>query len=373
MGILVAVVIAEVGHELGGRVAQMERHGQVARLPDEGQCGVDAQIGRVALGARGQIDGGLGQRYAALGPPYLRHRVEGRVGQQQGIGVGQSDVFGRTDHQPAGNEFRVLAPLYHACHPVECRIGVAAAYALDEGRDDVVVHLAVFVVGQRILLQPFLHQAVGDFHRGRVAAGLHHQLQNVEQLARVAATVAQQCVGLGETDVALAQFGVLGHGPVEQPEQVFFLQGLEHIELTAREQRAYHLEGGILGGGPDERHHALLHGPEQRVLLTFAEPVYLVDEKNGRQGVKKAVAAGPFDDLTHVFHAACHGAERVERCLEAVGDDLRQRGLPHSRRAPKDEGGDAPTLYHAAQHGPGAHEMLLPHVVVECAGTHSFG
>ena len=133
VGVFVAVVVAEVGHQFRRRVAQVQRHGTVAGALDEGQGLGYPVVGRVALRARGKVDGGFGQRYAPLGPAYLAYGVEGGVGQQQGVGVGQAYVLCRAYHEPARYELRVLAPFYHARQPVEGCVGVGAAYALDEG------------------------------------------------------------------------------------------------------------------------------------------------------------------------------------------------------------------------------------------------
>ena len=53
--------------------------------------------------------------YAGFGHADLVHRVETGVGQQQGVGIGQADVFRGQDHQPAGDEARLFAR--PACGP----------------------------------------------------------------------------------------------------------------------------------------------------------------------------------------------------------------------------------------------------------------
>ena len=87
VGITVILAVAQLFHQPGGRVAQVQRHGGVARLLDQGKRVVDGQIGTVALGAGGQIDSTFAQGDAALGPPDLVDDVKRGIGQQQGIGV----------------------------------------------------------------------------------------------------------------------------------------------------------------------------------------------------------------------------------------------------------------------------------------------
>ena len=67
-------------------------------------------------------------------------------------------------------------------------------------------------------------------------------------------------------------------GTVEQFQEILLLQRLEHIELTAREQRAYHFERGILGSGTDKCDDAFLYGTQERILLRLGETVNLVNK-----------------------------------------------------------------------------------------------
>ena len=132
--------------------------------------------------------GGLCQWDASFGPAHFHDGVEAGIGKQQGVGVCQSDVLGSGDDKATGYESGVFAAFHHACQPVDGSVGVAAANGLDEGGDDVVVHFAVFVVGKGILLEAFGHHLIGDDHR--VAGfGLHNEVEDVEQLTGIAATV----------------------------------------------------------------------------------------------------------------------------------------------------------------------------------------
>lgn len=108
MRIEVAVVITQVSHQFGGSVAQVQRHGLVAGAAHEVERTVDAEIGAVALLARGEINRSLGKGYAALGPSYLVDGVEGGIGKQQGVGIGKSDVLRSTNNESACDELWVL-------------------------------------------------------------------------------------------------------------------------------------------------------------------------------------------------------------------------------------------------------------------------
>lgn len=178
-------------------------------------------------------------------------RVETGVGQQQRIGVGQTDVLRGEDHQPAGDEARFFASGQHPRQIVDGRVGIAAANRFDEGRDDVVVLFAVFVVEGDVLLEAVGNVAVGDRY---LAVGCaDHDVEDVEQLAGVAAREAEQGAGLVHLDLAGLQLGVGRKGPVEKRFEVRVLHRFEHIDLTAAQQRRDHLERWVFGRGADQR------------------------------------------------------------------------------------------------------------------------
>ena len=56
VGILIAIAIAQLGHQLCGSIAEMKRNGLVASLLHQLQGIADSHIGRIALGRGGQID-----------------------------------------------------------------------------------------------------------------------------------------------------------------------------------------------------------------------------------------------------------------------------------------------------------------------------
>ena len=82
MCILVVGPITQFGHQFGGSIAQVQRHGCVTRLLHELQGVVYRHIGAIALGRRSKVNGTLAQRYAALGPAYLVDDVKCGIGQQ---------------------------------------------------------------------------------------------------------------------------------------------------------------------------------------------------------------------------------------------------------------------------------------------------
>jgi hypothetical protein len=60
--------------------------------------------------------------------------------------------------------------------------------------------------------------------------------------------------------------------------KVLGLEALENVDLRARQQRAVHLERGILGGRADEGEESRLDVRQERVLLRLVEAMHLVHE-----------------------------------------------------------------------------------------------
>ena len=237
------------------------------------------------------------------------------------------------------------------------------------------MHLAVLVKGHGVLLQPAGDHIVVDDHGLARGQRLVDEVEDVEQLAGIAAAVAQQGRGLLHPHLEILEHGIGLHGMVEQLEQVVLVERVEHIDLGTREQGTYDLKRGILGRGAYERDRAVLDGAQQRVLLRLVETVYLVDKQNGAAFGKHTlgVLLATFEHIAHLLDAAGHGRERVEGHLSVLGNDARQRGLAHSRRPPQDKRRDIAALYHAAYHGSWPHQVLLAYVVVECLRPQALG
>ena len=93
------------------------------------------------------------------------------------------------------------------------------------------MHITTLIVGKRILLKPVHNLIVRDNHI-ITALRLHHKLQDVKQLARVATAKTEHGVSLTKFYMALLEFDVRRHSTMEQFLKVFLLKRLEHIHLT---------------------------------------------------------------------------------------------------------------------------------------------
>jgi hypothetical protein len=124
------------------------------------------------------------------------------------------------------------------------------------------VHLSVLIISQRILLQTLLHLFVCDYDFA-VWLGIDHKFQNIQQLSGIAAAISHHGGSFLHIYFALLQFFVVMYGVVYEFCQIFFLERLECIYLTARKQRTYYLERRILRGCADKCYRSVFHGSEQ--------------------------------------------------------------------------------------------------------------
>ena len=373
VGVFVAVGVAEVLHQLRGRVAQVERHGGRLVLLGGRKGLIDRQIGGIALGGAGKVHGALAQRDARLRHADGVDDAEGRVRQQQGVGIRQADILGGEDAEPPGDEEGILAAVQHARHPVNRRIGIGPAHALDKGGNDVVMHLAALVIDGHILLQALRDRAVvNDDGIALAQLGIDHDLQDIQQFAGISAAVAEERLRLPDLDLALLQHLILAQRAVEELLQVGDLEGLQHEHLAAGQKGSDHLKGGILRRGADQHDGARFHGAQQGILLRLVEAVDLIDEEDRRARLgEERLGLGRVDDFADFLHTGADRRESIEFALQTIGDNPGQRGLSHARRTPQNEGRQSAGVHHVPQDASGADQMLLTDVIGQGFGPHS--
>src|SRR5699024_10979039 len=115
---------------------------------DIGDGGVECSVAGVRLRCQRQIGDRFGQRDPSFGHADVLYGGRSGDGDGQRLRVGHADVLGRGDDDPAGDEPRVLTGDDHPRQIVQGRVDIGAADGFDEGRDDVVVLVAVPVVAQ---------------------------------------------------------------------------------------------------------------------------------------------------------------------------------------------------------------------------------
>lgn len=147
--ILVSLAMAETLCARIVGVTDRLGHATKTASANVGNRRINGHIGRVRLRRRGEVGGGLCQRNAAFRHADKSDRVGGCNGNHEGLGVSQTNIFCRRDHQTARNEAWVLPRLNHAGKVVNGRINVRATDGLNEGTDHVVVLITLAVIPQQ--------------------------------------------------------------------------------------------------------------------------------------------------------------------------------------------------------------------------------
>ena len=374
MGIAVVGAVAQRLHEAGGRVPKVKGSGQGALLAHVAGGLQQRLVGRVGLGRGGQVDGRLAHRDPPLRQPHEVHGVLGRHRHLQCLRVRVADVLGREDDHSAGDEERVLPGLDHPHHPVDGGVGVAAAQALDEGGDQVVVLLAGLVVTQGAELEGLLHVCELDARGpGVVARQRHRPFQAVERHPGIPLRPLDQHVpglrrhlqgGVPQSPAAFRQ------SPVHHPRERVLGQRMHDADPATGEQRRDQLEGRVLGGGADEGQQPRLHVRQEGVLLGLVEVVDLVHQEHHRDGASLQ-PPGVREDFPELAGAGAYRGELDAVRLAGIGQEPGQGRLAAARRTPEDDGLEPAGVGHAAQQLAGTEEVLLPQHLAQAGGPHA--
>ena len=166
---------------------------------------------------------------------------------------------------------------------------------------------------------------------------------------------------------------LVGQGAAHDRGHVLVAERLEAHDPRARQERRVDLVVGVLGGRPDERDGARLDVRQEGVLLALVEAVDLVDEEDRRRAAGRRPLGRAGDQRAHVGHAAHDRAEGLETGAGGVGQEARQGGLAHARRAPQDHRREVPAAQLAGQRALLADEVTLAHDLGQGARPHARG
>ena len=302
------------------------------------------------------------------------HGLLRRHRNQQPARVRQTDVFGSQDHQPARDEERVFARVEHAREPIDRRIRIAAANRLDEGADDVVVVLALLVVGDHAALQRVGDQRAVDVARAvRVGRGRSRGvLERVERDARVAVGQPDQRFERFIVDLDLlraeAAFRV-GERAAHEARDLFVVEGVQHEDARAREQRRVDFERRVLRRRADQRDRAVLHVRQDGVLLRFVEAMNFVDEQHGAFP-ERASRLRLGDDRAQIGHARADGRECDELGARRFARRSRRASSCRCRADPKGSStGRYRSRSRGAARGLARRDALAPRIRRGCAAA----
>ena len=349
-------------------VPQVHRHGSRGAVAHVLDRGADPRDHGVRLRRQREVDDGLGEVETRFGHADELDGAGGGVGHEQRLRVGHADVLGGQDHEAARHETWVLPRFQHARQPVQPRIRIRPADALDErGQDVVVLVVAVphgaqrqrrFGVGERHILTVLLGgQRAGDLERREGVAGVAF---------RPVGQVVERVGVDGELGVAEAALGV-GERALEQRPDVVGLERIEPEERRSRQERSSQGEVRVLRRRADQYDQAFLDVWQQRVLLGAVEAVHLVEEEDRALAVLAEAIAGAGDDLAHVLDARAHRRQRFERLGGDAGDEPGDRCLARAGRSPQHDRRQAVALDQDPQRTSRPEQVLLPDDLVEGA------
>src|SRR5574344_1143764 len=298
---------------------EIERNGSSQIIFCSGKCRIDGNNGRIALRRAGKVYCTFAQRYAGLRHADGMDCLECRIGKKKRIRVREADILGSQDAHAAGDEKRVFSAIEHTRHPIHCRIGIRTSHALDKCGNNVVMHLSVFVIDGDIVLQTFGNSLIVNDDRVLPKGGIDNDFKYVEQLSRIASTLAEQGIRLNHLNIPLAQYDIFPDGTVEEFLKVFNLQRLKHKDLAAREQGSYDLERRVLGGRADKNKSPCFNGPQKSILLAFVKTVNFIDEQHRRGGMgEQRFGSGRINDISDILYAGADGRESKEIPFESI-------------------------------------------------------
>ncbi len=140
-------------------------------------------------------------------------RLRRRRHDDQRLRIGQPDVLTGENEHPPQDKTRIFPGVQHFRHPIQRRVGIGAAHALDKRADRVVVLVAALVVAHRALLDALLGHGQIDQDRA-VRAGLGGpcgEFERIQGAARIPSGDPRQMGGgvIGQADRQAAQAALL--------------------------------------------------------------------------------------------------------------------------------------------------------------------
>ena len=209
--------------------------------------------------------------------------------------VGQADVLAGQDHQPAGDEARVLPGLDHPRQVVQRRVGVGAAHRLDERADHVVVLVALPVVADRGPVDGRLGGRRGRSASSPCGRGAGGRLE-----------VGQRAAGVttGEPHQVVAGRRRRGSTAPARPRSSASARSRTARDVVVGERLQASAAGCARAAGEITEKNGFsvvaatrvtqrFSTPgQQRVLLGLAEAVHLVDEQHGLLAAAGQLGAG---------------------------------------------------------------------------------
>ena len=210
---------------------------------------------------------------------------------QKRLRIGVANVLRSLNHNTASDKLGILPRINHAREPIDRGIGVATAHRLNKRTDDVVVHVAVFVVRKATTRVGNLYVIHGDgiaLPRRRRWRSLRIGTRDGNLARQLKCRQGRACITRSQRTNGLDRILIgreLTVQTLRRLERTFDKRGdilvFEVLKLhnaTTREQRRVDLEVRILRRSANHNDGTVLNCMQQGILLRLREAVDLIDE-----------------------------------------------------------------------------------------------
>ena len=258
---------------------------------DIGQRRIDRSLTRVGFWRQAHIECSLSQVNSALGIADDLGRLKRGMCHQKRLRVSVANVLRGMNHNAASDKLRILPSIDHAREPIDRGIGVTTAHGLDERTDDVVVHVAVFVIRKAATRVGNLHVIHGDgialprrrrwrsLGIGTRDGNLARKLERRERRASV--TRCQRANGLDRIligrELSVQALWCLER-TLNKRGDILILQMFKLHHAPARQQCRVDLKVRVLCRSANHNDGTVLNCMQQGILLRLREAVNLIDK-----------------------------------------------------------------------------------------------
>src|SRR5690606_21944146 len=138
------------------------------------------------------------------------------------------------------------------------------------------------------------------------------------------------------------------------------------IYLCPAQQCANHLKRWVFGGSAYEHNITFLYCSQQTILLRFTKTMYFVYKQQGL-----ARLACHLYHLPHLLHTGIYRTKTEKWQTGLLSNDLCQSGFANTRSPPNYHGLKVLLCNHMPDNTLRTHQMLLPYIFIQTAGSHS--
>ncbi len=281
---------------------------------------------------------------------------------RQAHGIRVANVFRGRNDKSSRDKPRIFSGLQHPREPIQGRVRIAAADALDERTRHVVMIIACRIKSNHSALHRFFrHRAI---HMLRCSTDRQHRdLQSRQRAATVAVRQSRderQSFVVDSHAHVTKTTTFVGKGSLHQTDEIVSAQFAELKDLTATDQRRDEREERIRRRRANQRDRSVLHIRQQDVLLAATEAMQLINEQNRLSSVGGQSIGRVQKQFTNFFDASGRCVQAFEMTPRMSRDQFRQSRLAGPGRSVENHRADTICIQHATQQLSVFQNMFLP-------------